>query len=125
MASDGRRPGAGPRARPGPPGPLPRGDPAYSSAKEQDFQLPARALGYQVVYDYKIDQLGVKGSREGFLLIEGAFCCPSIPQPLIDAALDFGPGRIDEATYRAHLEERWHYPSPAPRPSPTPKVTSA
>ena len=84
-------------------------DRAYSSAKEQDFQLPAQALGYQGVYDYKIDQPGVKGSHEGFLLIEGAFYCPSIPQALIDATLDFRRGRIDEATYCARLEERWKY----------------
>jgi hypothetical protein len=84
-------------------------DRAYSSAKEEDFQLPAQALGYKAVYDYKIDQLGVKGAHEGFLLIEGAFYCPSIPQPLIDATLDFREGRIDEATYRTRLEERWNY----------------
>ena len=84
-------------------------DRAYSSAKEEDFQLPATALGYNPVYDYKIDQLGVKGAHEGFLLIEGAFYCPSIPPPLIDATRDFREGRIDEATYRLRLEERWNY----------------
>ena len=84
-------------------------DRAYSSAKERDFQLPANALGYKAVYDYKIDQLGVKGSHEGFLLIEGAFYCPSIPKPLIDATLDFREGRIDEPTYRSRLAERWNY----------------
>ena len=37
-------------------------DRAYSSAKAEDFQLPARALGYRLVFDYKNDQLGVKAS---------------------------------------------------------------
>ena len=84
-------------------------DRAYSSAKEEHFQLPARALGYKAVYDYKIDQLGAKGSHEDFLLIEGAFYCPSIPQPLIDATLDCRERRINEVTYRTHLEERCQY----------------
>jgi hypothetical protein len=35
-------------------------DRAYSSAKADEFQLPARALGYQPVFGYKKDQLGVK-----------------------------------------------------------------
>lgn len=50
-------------------------DRAYSSAKQDDFQLPALALGYQPVYDYRIDQLGVKAEHGGFLQIEGA-CTP-------------------------------------------------
>jgi hypothetical protein len=37
-------------------------DRAYTNAKPEDFQLPARALGYSVVLDYKIDQLGHQGS---------------------------------------------------------------
>jgi len=84
-------------------------DRAYSSAKAEDFQLAALAFGYRPVYDYKIDQLGVKASAQGFLQIEGAWYCPSIPTPVIDATLDYREGRIDEATYRARLEERWRY----------------
>jgi hypothetical protein len=38
-------------------------DRAFSSAKPADFQLPALALGYRPVYDYKIDQLGAGGVR--------------------------------------------------------------
>ena len=98
-------------------------DRAYSSAKERDFQLPANALGYRAVYDYKIDQLGVKGSHEGFLLIEGAFYCPSIPKPLIDAALDFREGRSMSPPI-AHVSRSVGTTWPAPRPSPTPRVTS-
>ena len=84
-------------------------DRAYSNAKPDDFQLPARALGYRPVYDYKIDQLGIMHSSQGFVQIEGHWYCPSIPQPLIDATIDFRLGRIDEDTYRARLTERWGY----------------
>jgi hypothetical protein len=45
----------------------------------------------------------------GFVQIEGAWYCPSIPKPLIDATLDYREGRIDETTYRARLKERWRY----------------
>jgi hypothetical protein len=84
-------------------------DRAYSSAKAEDFQLPAAALGYQPVFDYKVDQLGVKAQYEGFLQVEGAWYCPSIPPTLVDATADFRAGRIDEATYASRLEERWRY----------------
>jgi hypothetical protein len=55
------------------------GDRAYSIGKADDFQLPARALGYELVVDYKSDQLGVKAEFAGMLQIEGAWYCPSIP----------------------------------------------
>jgi hypothetical protein len=84
-------------------------DRAYSSAKAEHFQLPALALGYRVVFDYKNDQLGVKASSQGFVQIEGEWYCPSITQPLIDATSDFRDGIIDEATYQARLKERWGY----------------
>jgi hypothetical protein len=84
-------------------------DRAYTSAKAEDFQLPARALGYRVVLDYKIDQLGLQGEHQGMLLIEGAFYCPSIPDVLITATLDYRNGVIDEDTYSARLEERRNY----------------
>jgi hypothetical protein len=85
------------------------GDRAYSSAKPEDFQLPVRALGYQVVFDYKIDQLGIQGSYAGMLQIEGAWYCPAIPKVLIEATIDHRNGVIDEPTNRARLEERWRY----------------
>lgn len=85
------------------------GDLAYTNAKPEDFQLPARALGYDPVLDYKIDQLGLQGSHEGMLLIEGGWYCPSIPKVLITATKDFREKVIDETTYRARLTERWKY----------------
>ena len=84
-------------------------DRAYTNAKPENFQLPARAMGYEVVLDYGKDQLGVQDSFNGMLLIEGAWYCPSIPEVLITATIDVEEGRIDEPTYRARLEERWHY----------------
>jgi hypothetical protein len=78
-------------------------------AKVEDYQLPARALGYEMVFDYKIDQLGIQDSYAGMLQIEGAWYCPSIPEVLINATIDFRAGAIDEGLYRERLAERWRY----------------
>ena len=93
----------------GHPAQLLAGDRAYSSAKPEDFQLPARALGYQPVFDYKVDQLGIQGSYAGMLQIEGAWYCPAIPKVLVEATIDHRSSTIDDVTYQARLEERWKY----------------
>jgi hypothetical protein len=85
------------------------GDRAYSSAKPDDFQLPARALGYQLVLDYKIDQLGNQGSYQGMVQVDGAWYCPGMRESLVTASKDFRNGMIDEETYRARLAERWKH----------------
>ena len=93
------------RARGHPAGYL-AGDRAYSGAVPDKFQLRVLALDYKPVYDYKITELGVKGQYQGFLQIEGALYCPMIPQPLIDATVDYREGRIGESDYRERIEER-------------------
>ena len=84
-------------------------DRAFSSAKAEEFQLPALALGYRPVYDYKIDQLGVQDEADGFLQIEGDWYWPSIPESLREATRDYRNHVIDEDTYRQRLTERWKY----------------
>ena len=81
-------------------------DRAYTNTVSGDFQLPARALGYRPVLDYRVDQLGVQGSYAGALLIEGAFYCPAIPTALINATIDYRAGRIDETTWRNRIHAR-------------------
>ena len=86
------------------------GDRAYTNQKPENFQLPARALGYRLVLDYKSDQLGVQAEYRGMLQIEGEWYCPSIPEALKSATIDYVVNKsIDEATYLARLRERWHY----------------
>jgi hypothetical protein len=111
----GRSPGghgaqvlAGLAARGYPPGFL-AADRAFSSAKPDEFQLRALALGYRPIYDYKKDQLGVQAEADGFLQIEGAWYCPAIPEALREATRDHDNGVIDDATYRQRLVERWKY----------------
>ena len=84
-------------------------DRAYTHALADEFQLPARALGYDLVLDYRVDQLGVQGNYAGALHIEGAYYCPAIPTALQTATRDFRARRIDEDTWHARIEARRAY----------------
>jgi hypothetical protein len=84
-------------------------DRAYTNCMPEKFQLPARALGYELVLDYKIDQLGVQESFKGAKLVEGARYCAGLPDVLANATLDFRNGDIDEATWRTRIAERLAY----------------
>jgi hypothetical protein len=84
-------------------------DRAYTHAVHDDFQLPARALGYDLVLDYRTDQLGVRDSYAGALQIEGAWFCPAIPNRLKTATIDYRARRIDETLWRQLIEARRDY----------------
>jgi hypothetical protein len=60
-------------------------DRAYTAALPQRFHLPARALGYRPVMDYRADQLGIQATTGGAILVEGSWYCPALPEPLISA----------------------------------------
>ncbi len=60
-------------------------DRAYTQALPGRFHLPARALGYHPVMDYRADQLGIQANSQGALLVEGSWYCPALPGPLITA----------------------------------------
>ena len=66
------------------PGPLGY-DRAYTQALPERFHLPARALGYHSVMDYRADQLGIQANTGGAILVEGTWYCPALPEPLITA----------------------------------------
>jgi hypothetical protein len=87
------------------------GDRAYTNTKPEGFppQLPARALGYDLVLDYRSDQLGVQDSYAGALHIEGWWYCPSMPEPLINTTLDYRAGRISKETWQQRIEARRPY----------------
>lgn len=93
-------------------------DRAYlPGTKPVDLALPLRARGYQVVFDYArtSTDMGQQASQGGALLVEGRWYCPSMPQPLINASIDFflrehdDPLRIDEQTYAQRLAQRERY----------------
>ncbi|WP_340377642.1 hypothetical protein U5640_22905 [Streptomyces sp. SS7] len=92
---------------------LPRGylagDRAYNDQKPENFQLPIRAMGYEPVYDYAKDQLGVQAGFAGAELVEGNWYCPSMPQELKEATKDLINERIDKQTWINRIRARAAY----------------
>ncbi len=56
-------------------------DRGYTQCLPEHFHLPARALGYFVVMDYKENDLGVQANSQGAVMVDGAFHCPAMPGP--------------------------------------------
>jgi hypothetical protein len=90
------------------PGPL-GVDRAYSGAFATNFHLPVRALGYELVIDYRVDQLGRQANSQGAVLVEGAWYCPGMPEVLVTATQDLRRGVIDPDTYRQRIDARRAY----------------
>lgn len=84
-------------------------DRAYSSANPEGFHLPLKALGYSLVMDYRIDQLGRQMNSAGALLIEGGWYCPKMPEPLIDATLELRNGKVGRDLYEKRIAARGMY----------------
>jgi hypothetical protein len=87
------------------PGPL-GVDRAYSAAFATRFHLPVRAMGFEPVIDYRIDQLGRQANSQGALMVEGTWYCPSMPETLVNATIDQRAGGIDGDTYARRIAAR-------------------
>jgi hypothetical protein len=81
-------------------------DRAYTAALPGRFQLPARALGYRPVMDYRIDQLGIQASTGGAILVEGSWYCPALPGPLITATTGLRDHAITRDLYDQQITAR-------------------
>lgn len=81
----------------------------FPNPKAEKLQLPLRALGYQLIGDYRDDQLGIQAEYAGAILVEGTWYCPSMPQTLIDATKDHRAERIDDPTYYQRIQQRSQY----------------
>jgi hypothetical protein len=90
------------------PGPL-GVDRAYSGAFATTFHLPVRAMGYQLVMDYRVDQLGRQANSHGAVLVEGTWYCPGMPEVLVAATMDLRAGAIDATTYQQRIAARCAY----------------
>jgi hypothetical protein len=75
-------------------------DRAYTDQAADYFARLARALGYQLVLDYKQDQRGIQGSAHGAPLIDGTLTCPLIPDRLAQATTS-----LDDAAVRTPDDE--------------------
>jgi len=99
-------------------------DRAYTQALPERFHLPARALGYKPVMDYRADQLGIQASTGGAILVEGTWYCPALPEPLTTATT-----RLRDHTISAGLYDQQIAPaaptSSGTKTAPAPTATSA
>ena len=85
------------------------GDRVYNNSNPENFQNIVRQLGYKLLFDYRIDQLGVQAQHAGAIQVEGTWYCPSMPMTNINATKDLRAGRIDEATWQTRIDERVNY----------------
>ena len=84
-------------------------DRAYTQALPGRFHLPARALGYQPVMDYRADQLGIQANTGGAILVEGTWYCPALPGPLITATTSLRDHAITRELYDQQITARCPY----------------
>ncbi len=84
-------------------------DRAYTQALPGRFHLPARALGYQPVMDYRADQLGIQANTGGAILVEGTWYCPALPGPLITATTSLRDHAITREVYDQQITARCPY----------------
>ncbi|WP_240121586.1 hypothetical protein [Streptomyces sp. MUM 2J] len=66
-------------------------------------------MGYEPVYDYAKDQLGVQAGFAGAELVEGNWYCPSMPHELKEATKDLVNERIDKQTWIDRIRARAAY----------------
>ena len=81
-------------------------DRGYTQVHPEHFHLPARALGYRIVMDYKATELGRQANSDGAVLVEGRFYCPAMPEDLVAASADWRNGAIDATTHDARIAAR-------------------
>ncbi len=84
-------------------------DRAYTQALPERFALPARALGYSPVMDYRADQLGIQANTGGAILVEGTWHCPALPGPLITATIRLRDHAITRDLYDQQITARRPY----------------
>ena len=79
----------------------------FATATVARLHLPTSELGFTPSTDYRIDRLGVsERQHSGAVFIEGAAYCPTMPDALKRASMDFRARRIDVSTYRLRINER-------------------
>jgi hypothetical protein len=81
-------------------------DRGYTQALPERFHLPVRALGYSLVMDYKVTELGRQANSQGAVMVDGVFYCPAMPEVLVTASADKRAGRADEQTFSERISAR-------------------
>jgi hypothetical protein len=84
-------------------------DRACTAALPGRFHLPARALGYRPVMDYRAGQPGIQANTGGAILVEGTWYCPALPEPLITATTRLRGHAITRELYDQQIIARACY----------------
>jgi hypothetical protein len=88
------------------------GDRGYAAlAVAEDYQLPLRKMGYEILTDYKSTQLGIDndGGYAGAIQVEGAHYCPAMPEGLVNATKNARAGGITNGEWRDQIDERKYF----------------
>ena len=96
-------------------------DRAYNGEKVKNFHIPVRKRGYELVIDYKKNNLGLQSQFEDLILVDGNWYVTWMPQDLIDATKNYQTRLIDpndkkktvrqlpKKTYKSYLAAREAY----------------
>jgi len=110
----------------------------FPTPKPEDFQFPARRMGYAPTGVFSKRQVGIHDGYDGLIQVEDDFYCPFTPKPLLEASVDrWTNGTIDDETWRqrkaqGHKYAVWDKERPRPDGSrrvgcpaigPNPKLT--
>ncbi len=82
-------------------------DRAYSSSVPEKFQLPAKAMGYKVVFDYRSDQLGHQTTHEGAQQVDGQWYCPAMPEQIVLVTKE--EAELERDLYEQRMQARENY----------------
>lgn len=77
----------------------------FANQKAEKFHLPARALGYGLVGDYKKGTTGIQATHRGVITVDGGRYCASMPGPLVTATADLREGRITKEVYAKRIAQ--------------------
>jgi hypothetical protein len=85
-------------------------DLGYSQLLPENFALPVRALGFELMHMFKQDELGViQASWKGLICVEGTVYGPCLPDVLRNASVDHAAKRIDDQTHLTRIDARRAY----------------
>jgi hypothetical protein len=57
----------------------------FANLVAKDLMYPVMERGYEPLFDYYKNRLGVRGSQRGAIQVEGAYLCPATPKKLVKA----------------------------------------
>jgi hypothetical protein len=77
-------------------------DPGYSYRIAEDWALPIRALGAQLIQDLHPNDQGPHGTHHGAICSNGNLYCPATPQPL----LELGPLPRGASAEQTHAHDQ-------------------